>query len=133
MEMKESVRKMVAKAEVPAEMTAALEAMGNEEFRAEAERVEESIDKEDFTEQKRLYVIAVIREQMRRCALNAERTKAIEAELEEKQKLFAELQRVHDDLQLYVEELRRSVKRPGRNDPCPCGSGKKYKYCCGKF
>ncbi len=24
------------------------------------------------------------------------------------------------------------VKKPGRNDPCPCGSGKKYKYCCGK-
>ncbi len=22
-------------------------------------------------------------------------------------------------------------KRPGRNDPCPCGSGKKYKKCCG--
>ncbi len=22
-------------------------------------------------------------------------------------------------------------KKPGRNDPCPCGSGKKYKYCCG--
>lgn len=22
------------------------------------------------------------------------------------------------------------VKRPGRNDPCPCGSGKKYKKCC---
>lgn len=22
-------------------------------------------------------------------------------------------------------------KEPGRNDPCPCGSGKKYKYCCG--
>ncbi len=20
---------------------------------------------------------------------------------------------------------------PGRNDPCPCGSGKKYKKCCG--
>ena len=20
----------------------------------------------------------------------------------------------------------------GRNDPCPCGSGKKYKQCCGK-
>jgi uncharacterized protein YecA (UPF0149 family) len=26
------------------------------------------------------------------------------------------------------------VKGPkvGRNDPCPCGSGKKYKKCCGK-
>lgn len=23
-------------------------------------------------------------------------------------------------------------KKIGRNDPCPCGSGKKYKYCCGK-
>lgn len=26
----------------------------------------------------------------------------------------------------------RSEKKVGRNDPCPCGSGKKYKHCCGK-
>ena len=26
----------------------------------------------------------------------------------------------------------RSEKTVGRNDPCPCGSGKKYKNCCGK-
>ncbi len=26
----------------------------------------------------------------------------------------------------------RSAPRAGRNDPCPCGSGKKYKKCCGK-
>jgi preprotein translocase subunit SecA len=25
-----------------------------------------------------------------------------------------------------------SSKAPGRNDPCPCGSGKKYKKCCGR-
>jgi SWIM/SEC-C metal-binding protein len=25
----------------------------------------------------------------------------------------------------------RAEKTPGRNDPCPCGSGKKYKRCCG--
>ena len=24
----------------------------------------------------------------------------------------------------------QSDKEPGRNDPCPCGSGKKYKKCC---
>ena len=24
------------------------------------------------------------------------------------------------------------VKKVGRNDPCPCGSGKKYKHCCGR-
>ena len=27
---------------------------------------------------------------------------------------------------------RRSSEKIGRNDPCPCGSGKKYKQCCGK-
>lgn len=26
----------------------------------------------------------------------------------------------------------RKEKKIGRNDPCPCGSGKKYKHCCGK-
>ena len=26
----------------------------------------------------------------------------------------------------------RTEKTPGRNDPCPCGSGLKYKHCCGK-
>ena len=26
----------------------------------------------------------------------------------------------------------RVEKKPGRNDPCPCGSGKKYKNCCGR-
>ena len=26
----------------------------------------------------------------------------------------------------------RAKKTPGRNDPCPCGSGKKYKHCCGR-
>jgi preprotein translocase subunit SecA len=25
----------------------------------------------------------------------------------------------------------QNVKKVGRNDPCPCGSGKKYKKCCG--
>ena len=30
-----------------------------------------------------------------------------------------------------VESIRSDAK-PKRNDPCPCGSGKKYKQCCGK-
>ena len=28
--------------------------------------------------------------------------------------------------------VRRASERIGRNDPCPCGSGKKYKQCCGR-
>ena len=31
-----------------------------------------------------------------------------------------------------VETFRRETPKIGRNDPCPCGSGKKYKRCCGK-
>ncbi len=37
---------------------------------------------------------------------------------------------------LYKEQKEsgtiRKEKKIGRNDPCPCGSGKKYKKCCGK-
>ncbi len=36
--------------------------------------------------------------------------------------------------ELYKEQKNsgtvRNEKKIGRNDPCPCGSGKKYKYCC---
>ena len=28
-------------------------------------------------------------------------------------------------------QVKRSAPKVGRNDPCPCGSGKKYKHCCG--
>ena len=34
----------------------------------------------------------------------------------------------HDAL---VETVKRQSPKVGRNDPCPCGSGKKYKKCCG--
>ena len=31
-----------------------------------------------------------------------------------------------------TKQKPKRVKKVGRNDPCPCGSGKKYKQCCGK-
>ncbi len=31
-----------------------------------------------------------------------------------------------------VQQVVRQVPKVGRNDPCPCGSGKKYKHCCGR-
>lgn len=33
--------------------------------------------------------------------------------------------------QFKMDSVYHSPKVPGRNDPCPCGSGKKYKKCCG--
>ncbi len=32
---------------------------------------------------------------------------------------------------LRVETVRREQPKVGRNDPCPCGSGRKFKVCCG--
>jgi hypothetical protein len=41
-----------------------------------------------------------------------------------------------EEREAIVREYKRSrtvhaEKKPGRNEPCPCGSGKKYKKCCG--
>ena len=37
---------------------------------------------------------------------------------------------------LYLEQKKSGTvvkeQKVGRNDPCPCGSGKKYKKCCGR-
>ena len=30
------------------------------------------------------------------------------------------------------KEEPKTTQKVGRNDPCPCGSGKKYKNCCGR-
>ncbi|MCA8961872.1 MAG: YchJ family protein [Planctomycetes bacterium] len=31
-----------------------------------------------------------------------------------------------------LDPIRRDSEKVGRNDPCPCGSGKKHKKCCGR-
>lgn len=49
----------------------------------------------------------------------------------------AEFVRQDDGAWIYTRALREgpapfkeTAPKPGRNDPCPCGSGKKYKQCC---
>jgi len=38
-----------------------------------------------------------------------------------------------NDLKLLLNPIKTRIaeKKVGRNEPCPCGSGKKYKKCCG--
>lgn len=43
---------------------------------------------------------------------------------EQQKELYKEAKKMHTFV--------REGKKIGRNDPCPCGSGKKYKHCCGK-
>ncbi len=53
-----------------------------------------------------------------------------EAPMERKQTVKITSQSGSDDGTV-KKEPKRADKKPGRNDPCPCGSGKKYKKCCG--
>jgi SEC-C motif-containing protein len=39
---------------------------------------------------------------------------------------------LYDDGEIVPTTIVRSTPKVGRNDPCSCGSGKKYKHCCGK-
>jgi uncharacterized protein len=43
----------------------------------------------------------------------------------------ADLQELTRDQRYKVETVKRETPKVGRNDPCPCGSGKKYKQCHG--
>ncbi len=36
------------------------------------------------------------------------------------------------EVKLELAPVRREMPKVGRNEPCPCGSGKKYKNCCGR-
>ncbi len=49
---------------------------------------------------------------------------------------IAELRKAKQPAAKVMESLRVAEKKPvqpvGRNEPCPCGSGKKYKKCCGR-
>ncbi len=59
----------------------------------------------------------------------------LETPWEHSEELEATLQAVEQRSQLKrVQHSRRAraMRKIGRNEPCPCGSGKKYKKCCGK-
>ncbi|WP_457571753.1 preprotein translocase subunit SecA [Desulfovulcanus sp.] len=63
------------------------------------------------------------------CHLRIE-TKVEEDEFKHREQ--EELQYVGGDDQPKKKPVKRKSPKIGRNDPCPCGSGKKYKKCCGR-
>ena len=44
----------------------------------------------------------------------------------------ADLYDLTQDQRYKVETVKRDAPKAGRNDPCPCGSGKKFKACHGR-
>ena len=61
------------------------------------------------------------------CMVQIRREEEIQ-ELEEKREQEFVMNRGED---VTPQPQRREAQKVGRNDPCPCGSGKKFKHCCG--
>jgi preprotein translocase subunit SecA len=55
----------------------------------------------------------------------------LEEAFQRKKKKELEQARMAGAGDMQVQQVVRSGAKVGRNDPCPCGSGKKYKKCCG--
>jgi uncharacterized protein len=55
----------------------------------------------------------------------------LDAGIEDLVAAVADLYDLTSEQRYKVETVRRETPKVGRNDPCPCGSGKKYKQCHG--
>jgi uncharacterized protein YchJ len=73
-------------------------------------------------------------EEIYRAMGNNEKAAELEKEMTELKKKMTEAEEEG------IIELEKSItagpikaEKVGRNSPCPCGSGKKYKKCCGKW
>jgi uncharacterized protein YchJ len=53
-------------------------------------------------------------------------------ELQKKLRIFVNLRRSEGVVEEYPSVVIHKAVNAERNKPCPCGSGKKYKHCCGK-
>lgn len=69
-----------------------------------------------------------------------EKIRVLENELADKKRELAENQReiienkrklAENERKILFSQTQSGEQRVGRNEPCPCGSGKKYKKCCG--
>ena len=70
-------------------------------------------------------MMATIEAEISNYLLNAEVRQNIERE---------EVKNIHlsDGKETVKQKPKKTEKKIGRNDSCPCGSGRKYKQCCGK-
>ncbi len=60
------------------------------------------------------------------------REESVEALEEQQRRKKTPMQLSHEEQDAAHTPLVRQEEKTGRNDPCPCGSGKKYKRCCGR-
>lgn len=95
----------------------------DEEIIAELNTLAPGIFSHLKTSQEKRFIISIYRK-MIEDGVNPTNEKEVEKWIEKNQHLISPNYQK-------IETYRRDKPKIGRNDPCPCGSGKKYKKCCG--
>lgn len=83
---------------------------------------------QNLLEQIKFDVVQIVTQVKVQSAEEAEKIARARKEMEEKTKLAMSHDQNSDS-----DQVRSVEQKVGRNDKCPCGSGKKYKHCCGRL
>jgi uncharacterized protein YecA (UPF0149 family) len=97
--------------------------ISDEEIIAEINSLAPGILSQAKTPEMKKIIIEMYRK-MLEDGVNVQNEKEVEKWMQKNQDLFIQPSQK-------IETYRREKPKVGRNDPCPCGSGKKYKKCCG--
>lgn len=88
----------------------------------------------DFDKQERKEIVPLLKELVSMEELSERERREIEDTIkmvEDPEGFKEEMEREAEALKKALDKLKvKKVGKVGRNDPCPCGSGKKYKKCC---
>ena len=86
-----------------------------------------------------MYHVSIITPEQQQAAAEQQKAQMQQAIAKERSQLQDHLQNAQaahgDDVsaaEVHKKPTKADGQKVGRNDPCPCGSGKKYKNCCGK-
>ena len=125
---------------VPENLSEKLASLTDKQFQSICEETASLLKKGGTPEGGKAFVDAVIAEQQRRLELLHAESNRLEQECrslrQEAHDIEKDTERLRQEnkyLEQTISTLRyKAGLKVGRNDPCPCGSGKKYKYCCGR-
>ena len=103
-----------------------------------AGRLAENIDKESFLEQLKdawyphVKKNSDLDEEVKKARYRIDNSRGFKAAFDKVGVTDEELKDIIKEIQdSKPEQLVNTEPKVGRNEPCPCGSGKKYKKCCG--
>ena len=118
-----------------------------EDLQSLAKEIADLLEKPETSRLSRPHIDAVISELQLRTKDLKKESESLRQQLAEEEQRAAERKQECNRLKHEVHHLQQKAEyeefranriqttgsfTPRRNDPCPCGSGKKYKHCCGK-